>query len=296
MELGKLQTETPNVKTADMDTMSTMELLTVMNEEDRRCADAVHEALPQIAAAVQLCIESLKAGGRMIYAGAGTSGRLGILDASECVPTFSSSQVIGVIAGGKEAVTRGIEGAEDSEEGGRNDLKALNLNEHDTVIGIAASGRTPYVIGALKYAEEVHAHRVSVSCNRNAVISQYAEAAIEADAGSEVLTGSTRLKAGTCTKMICNMLSTASMTGTGKVYKNLMVDMQPTNEKLRDRAIRIISLAADCSRETAVQAYEASGHSMKTAIVMILKSCSRQEADESLKQADGFVRKAADKK
>lgn len=294
MDLGKLQTESRNIQTMNMDAMSIPELLEVMNAEDRKCAEAVHETLPQIAKAVELCIASLKAGGRMIYIGAGTSGRLGILDASECVPTFSSEQVVGVIAGGKEAVFRGIEGAEDSEEGGKQDLKAIGLNAHDTVIGIAASGRTPYVIGALKYAEEVHANRVSVACNNNAVISQYAEAAIEADAGSEVLTGSTRLKAGTCTKMICNMLSTASMTGIGKVYKNLMVDMQPTNQKLEDRAVRIIAEAAECGREQAAEAYEASGHSMKTAIIMILNSCTKQEAEESLKQAGGFVRKASE--
>lgn len=294
MDLGNLRTETRNGRTSGMDAMSTAELLEIMNEEDHRCAEAVKEALPQIAEAVRLCIDSLKSGGRMIYIGAGTSGRLGILDASECVPTFSSEQVVGVIAGGKEAVFRGIEGVEDSEEGGRQDLKAIGLSEQDTVIGIAASGRTPYVIGALKYAQEVHAHRISVACNKNAVISQYAEAAIEADAGSEVLTGSTRLKAGTCTKMICNMLSTASMTGIGKVYKNLMVDMQPTNRKLEDRAVRIIAEAAECGRETAAEAFEASGHSMKTAIIMILNSCTKQEAEESLKQAGGFVRKAAD--
>lgn len=294
MDLGKLGTETRNAQTMNMDAMSPMELLSVMNDEDHKCAEAVREVLPQIAEAVRLCTASLSAGGRMIYIGAGTSGRLGILDASECVPTFSSDQVVGVIAGGKEAVFRGIEGAEDSEAGGRKDLEDLNLCEKDTVIGIAASGRTPYVIGALKYAEEVHANRVSVACNKNAVISQYAEAAIEADAGSEVLTGSTRLKAGTCTKMICNMLSTASMTGIGKVYQNLMVDMQPTNQKLEDRAVRIIAEAAECGREQAAEAYEASGHSMKTAIIMILNSCTKQEAEESLKQAGGFVRKASE--
>lgn len=292
MELGKLRTEGRNPRTMNMDEMPAEELLAVMNDEDRRCAEAVHEALPQIAKACDLCVESLKLGGRMIYTGAGTSGRLGILDASECGPTFSSDRVIACIAGGNEAVRHATEGSEDNEEAGGLDLQKAGLDERDTVIAIAASGRTPYAIGALKYARQAGARTVSVSCNKNALMSQYADAPIEVDAGPEVLTGSSRLKSGTCQKMILNMLSTCSMVRTGKVYENLMVDMTPSNVKLKDRALRIIAQAAGCDREQAQAAYAASGENMKTAIVMLKRGCSKEEAETRLLSAEGFVRRA----
>ena len=292
MDLGKLKTEGRNPRTMNLDEMSAIEILQVMNEEDRRCAEAVHEALPQIAEAVDLCVRSLRAGGRMIYTGAGTSGRIGVLDASEVPPTFSSDQVIACIAGGREAVRSAAEGSEDNEEAGGLDLQKVGLDEKDTVIAIAASGRTPYAIGALKYAREAGASTVSVSCNKNALMSQYADAAIEVDAGPEVLSGSSRLKSGTCQKMIVNMLSTCSMVRTGKVYENLMVDMSPSNVKLRDRALRIISQAAGCDMEKAAEAFEASGKNMKTAIVMLKRDCSKEEAESHLVSAKGFVRKA----
>lgn len=292
LHLQNLQTEIPNEKTRDLDLMTTEELLSVMNEEDHKCAEAVKEALPEIDEAVKLCISALKQGGRMVYIGAGTSGRIGMMDSAECVPTFNCDRIIACLAGGFGAVSKGIENAEDNMEQGAEDLKNLGFCDKDVVIGIAASGRTPYVIGALKYAQEVHAKRIAVSCNKHAEMSKYADTAIEVDAGSEVLTGSTRLKSGTCQKLICNMLSTAAMQGIGKIYKNLMVDMVPTNAKLRDRAVRIISEASECSLETAREYYELSGHDMKTAIVMILSGKSREDAQKCLQDADGFVRKA----
>lgn len=292
LHLQNLRTEIPNEKTRDLDLMTTEELLSVMNEEDHKCAEAVKEALPEIAEAVKLCISALKQGGRMVYIGAGTSGRIGMMDSAECVPTFNCDRIIACLAGGFGAVSKGIENAEDNMEQGAEDLKNLGFCDKDVVIGIAASGRTPYVIGALKYAQKVHAKRIAVSCNKHAEMSKYADTAIEVDAGSEVLTGSTRLKSGTCQKLICNMLSTAAMQGIGKIYKNLMVDMVPTNAKLRDRAVRIISEASECSLETAREYYELSGHDMKTAIVMILSGKSREDAQKCLQDADGFVRKA----
>ncbi len=292
LHLQNLRTEIPNEKTRDLDLMTTEELLSVMNEEDHKCAEAVKEALPEIAEAVKICISALKQGGRMVYIGAGTSGRIGMMDSAECVPTFNCDRIIACLAGGFGAVSKGVENAEDNMEQGAEDLKKLGFCDKDVVIGIAASGRTPYVIGALKYAQEVHAKRIAVSCNKHAEMSKYADTAIEVDAGSEVLTGSTRLKSGTCQKLICNMLSTAAMQGIGKIYKNLMVDMVPTNVKLRDRAVRIISEASECSVETAREYYELSGHDIKTAIVMILSGKSREDAQKCLQDADGFVRKA----
>ncbi len=292
MEIGKLRTEGRNPRTMRLDEMEVEELLSVMNEEDAKCALAVREAIPAIAEAVKACRKALPAGGRMIYMGAGTSGRLGVLDASECGPTFSSDQVIGLIAGGEQAMVRSSEGAEDHEEYGEKDLRDAGVTAKDVVIGLAASGRTPYVIGGLKYARKIGACTVAVSCNKNALMSQYADIAIEVDAGPEVLSGSSRLKSGTCEKLICNMLSTAAMAGIGKVYGNLMVDMDPKNEKLKDRAVRIIAEAAECGSEEAAALFEASGGRIKTAIVMGLTGCGKAEAEEKLEGASGFVRKA----
>ncbi len=291
-ELQKIGTERQNPATKDLDKMTSLELVTAMNREDQKTVKAVQEALPQIAKAADICADVLKAGGRMIYLGAGTSGRIGLMDAVECVPTFSCEQVIGLIAGGKEAFVRAVEGAEDAKMLAVYDLESIALNEKDIVIGIAASGRTPYVIGGLEYAEKQGAKRISIACNRNAEISDYADVAIEVDAGPEVLTGSTRLKSGTCQKMICNMLSTAAMVKIGKVYKNLMVDMRVTNKKLAARAVRILMQAAAVSEEQASQALVQADGNMKAAILMLQKKIPLDKAIDELQKAGGFVRVA----
>lgn len=287
-----LKTESRNPRTLELDEMSTRELLTVMNEEDKNVLRAVKEVIPQIQETVEAVIKALSCGGRLIYAGAGTSGRLGILDAAECIPTFSTTdEVVAVIAGGEKAFVRAQEGAEDSKEGAEADLKELQVDARDVVVALTASGRTPYCIGALEYAKRVGACCVGVSCNPMAELSRYSDIAIEVDAGPEILTGSTRLKSGTAEKMILNMISTASMVGIGKVYKNLMVDMRATNLKLAERAKRIVQMACDCSGEEAAKGLEEAGGNIKTAIVMIKTGCSAEEAEKRLKRQGGFVRK-----
>lgn len=278
----------------DMDTKSIGDILKLMNEEDKLVPLAVEKELLHIEKAVTFAIDSFKRGGRLIYIGAGTSGRLGILDASECPPTFGvdSTLVQGLIAGGLKALTTAIEGAEDNETLGGDDLKAISLTEKDTVVGIAASGRTPYVIGALKYAKSVGAKTVSISNNKNSIIGKLADVAIEVETGPEVLTGSTRLKAGTAQKLVLNMISTVSMIGIGKVYENLMVDVQPTNQKLIERAKRIIMEATGADQETAEKTLEAAGYEVKVAIVMILLNCTYEEAAQKLQESNGFIRKA----
>lgn len=291
MELSSMKTETRNRETLNLDQMSIGEILAQMNKEDHGVPVSIKAILPEIEQAVELIVASFKQGGRLIYAGAGTSGRLGVLDAAECVPTFgvSPEMVIGLIAGGEKAMVNAVEGAEDSLILAVEDLKKLNLNERDTVVGIAASGRTPYVIGALEYAKEVKASTVSLSCNSNAAISSYAEVALEVETGPEVLTGSTRLKAGTAQKLVLNMLSTTSMIGIGKVYQNLMVDVQATNEKLVERSKRIIMEATGVAYDVAEKVFEEADHHVKTAIVMLLTNQSKEAAKELLEQADGFV-------
>jgi N-acetylmuramic acid 6-phosphate etherase len=287
-----LKTESRNSKTLDLDTMSVLEIIRVMNDEDCKVIDAVKEALPQIEKAIQLVIHGLNNKGRLIYMGAGTSGRLGILDAVECVPTFSTTnEVIGIIAGGEKAFVRSVEGAEDSQELAAEDLEKISIGENDVVVAIAASGRTPYAIGALKHAKKSKAKCVSISCNKNSRLSQYADVAIEVDAGPEVLTGSTRLKAGTCQKIILNMISTASMVGLGKVYGNLMVDMKATNLKLIERAKRIVMESTDCDLETAVKVLELTDYSSKTAIVIILTGLAKEKAERLIMENHGFIRK-----
>jgi N-acetylmuramic acid 6-phosphate etherase len=274
--------------------MTTQEILQVMNEEDQTVAFAVSKQLAQIEKLVQKVIASFQQGGRLIYIGAGTSGRLGILDAVECPPTFGTDpeMVQGIIAGGLEAFTNAIEGAEDDEGLAVRDLQKVSLTDKDVVVGIAASGRTPYVIGALRYAKQIGATTGSIACNKGAEISKYADVSIEVETGPEVLTGSTRLKAGTAQKMVLNMISTASMIGIGKVYKNLMVDVQATNGKLKERAKRIIMEATGVDANTAARYYMEAHGNVKTAIVMILLQCSYEEAKERLQKANGFVRKA----
>ncbi|PGA97444.1 N-acetylmuramic acid 6-phosphate etherase [Bacillus toyonensis] len=292
--LENLSTEHRNEKTTNLDEMSIKEVLQSMNEEDRTVALVVEKEIEQIEKVVQTVIKSFEEEGRLIYIGAGTSGRLGILDAVECPPTFGTDDkmVQGFIAGGLKAFTKAVEGAEDREELAEEDLKSIGLNEKDTVIGIAASGRTPYVIGGLKYAHSVGASTASISCNKNAEISKYAKLNIEVETGAEILTGSTRLKAGTAQKLVLNMISTASMIGVGKVYKNLMVDVQSTNEKLVERSKRIIVEATGVSYEVAAEYYEKANRNVKVAIVMVLLQCEYGEAIEKLKEAKGFVKKA----
>ncbi|MBC1422895.1 MULTISPECIES: N-acetylmuramic acid 6-phosphate etherase [Listeria] len=295
--LENLATEERNKKTIDLDTLSPKEILAVMNEEDATVPTAIKNVLPQIELIVSGVISSFQNGGRLIYLGAGTSGRLGVLDAAECVPTFgvAKEQVVGLIAGGEKAFVAAIEGAEDSKTLGENDLKQIKLTANDFVIGIAASGRTPYVIGALDYAKSVGAKTGAISCNANAEISAHADIAVEIVTGAEILTGSTRLKAGTAQKLVLNMISTASMVGIGKVYKNLMVDVLPTNKKLEERSKRIIMEATEVDYETASKFYELAEKHVKVAIVMILTNSTKEIALEKLSEAKGFVRNTIQK-
>lgn len=289
-----LTTESRNIDSMHIDTASPMEILRMMNEQDQLVALAVNKVLPDIEAAVQYVVASFQKGGRLIYLGAGTSGRLGVLDAVECPPTFSTGHemVQGLMAGGEGAFLKAVEGAEDDPELGEADLKNLELTENDTVIGIAASGRTPYVIGALRYARSIGAKTVALSCNENAAISKEADQAIEVIVGPEVLTGSTRLKAGTAHKMILNMISTSSMILIGKAYENLMVDVHVSNLKLKERAIGIIRKITGVSYEAALEALEKADLQVKTAIVMIMTNTSKEEAEKRLTEANGYVKKA----
>lgn len=293
MQIGAT-TESRNPRTQNLDELSIDELLATMNAEDARVPAAVAAALPAIGRAVQAASDALRAGGRLIYFGAGTSGRLGVLDAAECPPTFSASpdQVIGLLAGGNDAMFRAAEGAEDSAELGAADLAGIGLTAADVAVGIAASGRTPYVIGGLDYARGVGAVAVSIACNPDAAVSAHADIAIEVDNGPEVLTGSTRLKAGTSQKLILNMISTATMVQLGKTYGNLMVDVAPTNVKLVDRAVRIVREATGCEAAEARRALDESGNHAKTAIVMVLCGIDTAEARRRLDAANGFVRAA----
>lgn len=294
VDLTKLTTETRNKNTMDLDKMSSIEITTAMNMEDEKVITAVRDALPQISEVIDICTEKLKGGGRIIYMGAGTSGRLGLLDAVECPPTFGvpSDLVVGLIAGGSSAFIKAVEGAEDSKTLGVEDLKALNVTSKDVVIGIAASGRTPYVIYGLKYAREVGCKTAVVVCNKDSEMAKYSDVAIELVVGPEVLTGSTRLKAGTSQKMALNMISTGSMVGIGKAYQNLMVDVMQTNEKLVSRAENIIIEATGANRETAKKALKESNGKVKTAIIMILLNCNYDEAEIRLEKAEGHVRYA----
>ncbi len=291
IKIDHLKTETRNPRTLELDLMNPMEIIKLMNEEDSNVVEAVKEALPKIQECILKVIGALKKGGRLIYMGAGTSGRLGILDAVECVPTFSTSdEVIGIIAGGDKAFVKAVEGAEDSRELAKKDLEGIHMNSRDVVIAITASGRTPYAIGGLDFAKQIGAFTVGISCNKDAELSKHADLAIEVDAGAEILTGSTRLKAGTAQKMILNMISTASMVGVGKVYGNLMVDMKPTNLKLVERAIGILIESTGCDREKATETLSLTNNSIKTSIVMILAEVDQDEARIRLKHHDGFVR------
>lgn len=292
INLENLTTERRNEATFGLDEMSVKEACQKMNQEDQKVALAVEKELASIEKVVEATIAAFKKGGRLIYMGAGTSGRLGVLDAAECVPTFGvePEMVIGLIAGGDKAMTVAVEGAEDSAELGANDLHELKLNENDMVVGIAASGRTPYVIGGLDYACQVGAATGTISCNKDAEISKHAQFPIEVDCGPEFLTGSTRLKSGTAQKLILNMISTISMIGIGKVYNNLMVDVKATNEKLVERSKRIIMQATEVDYQTAARFFTAADENVKLAIVMILTDSNKETAAEKLVAADGFVK------
>jgi len=294
LDLSTLTTESRNTNTENLDSMSALEIVGVMNQEDRNVPDAIEKVLPQIARAAEMAARAVTEGGRLIYVGAGTSGRLGTLDAVECVPTFGTreGQVMGLMAGGLTAFNHAVEGAEDNEEGAVCDLKEISLEARDFVVGVAASGRTPYVCSALRYAASVGCHTAAVICNSNSELGRCAEIAIEAVVGPEVLSGSTRLKAGTAQKMILNMISTTAMVLCGKVYKNYMVDMVQTNEKLHIRAKNIVMQAAGVSEEKAEEALSLAGGKTKTAITMILAGVSPEKAEELLAANMGHVRKA----
>lgn len=294
IDLSRLTTEARNPDTANLDQMSPLEIAKTMNEEDKNVVSAVKQVLPEIATAITWATESLAAEGRIIYIGAGTSGRLGVLDAVECPPTFGvpAEMVVGLIAGGSGAFVKAVEGAEDSLTLCEEELKKINLQKNDIVIGLAASGRTPYVIGGLRYANQMGCKTVAIACNKSSEIGAEAQLAIEPTPGPEVLTGSTRLKAGTAQKMVLNMISTGSMVGIGKAYENLMVDVKQSNEKLIVRAQNITMTATGCTREEAKNALnQADGH-VKTAIVMILLHCDADTAKRKLAEAKGKIHQA----
>ena len=294
INLDKLVTEKRNENTKNIDNVSTAEMLSMINTEDKKVAYAVEKEIPSISKAVDEIAEAFKRGGRLIYCGAGTSGRLGILDASECPPTYGVSEelVQGIIAGGHEAIFRAKEGAEDSKELGVEDLKAIGLNDNDVLVGIAASGRTPYVIGSLEYANSLGVTTVSVTCNPESEISKVSKISIAPLVGPEAVTGSTRMKSGTAQKMVLNMLSTGAMIRTGKVYGNLMVDVKSTNEKLVERAKRIVMEATGAEREEAVETLQATGYDVKLSILMIVTSTDKDKAMELLNENEGYIAKA----
>lgn len=291
-----MQTEEQNPRSMSIDQRSTLEMLQIMNDEDATVAIAVQKVLPNIAEAVDAIAANFRRGGRLIYVGAGTSGRLGVLDAVECVPTFSTDpeMVVGLIAGGEKALTQAVEGAEDSPEMGRHDLLALALSELDTVVGIAASGRTPYVLGAMDAANEIGATTVGVACNVPSELLDRVQIKIGVAVGAEIITGSTRLKAGTAQKMVLNMLSTGSMVRLGKVYGNLMVDVKVTNAKLADRARRIVSQVVGVDMDEAERLLEQTGNEVKLAIVMGVRGVLVDEARKLLKKAEGRLQEVVD--
>ena len=291
---ANLLTEQRNPKSSDLDAMSTIEAVRLMNEEDRSVADAVATQSDQIAKAIDLIVSGLRRGGRLFYVGAGTSGRLGVLDASECPPTFGTdpTMVQGLIAGGREALVRSQEGAEDDRETGNNEIADLGLGSADTVVGIAASGVTPYVHGALEAARAAGSATVFFTCNPASVEKVEIDVAIAPPVGSEVLTGSTRLKAGTATKLVLNAISTIAMVRLGKVYENLMVDVRPMSAKLHDRSRRILSALTGITEDDATEAIERSGNDLKTAIIHKKRAVSIETARELLNRNNGIVRAA----
>lgn len=292
LNLKGMTTEGRNPNTMKLDSMTALEIVTAMNREDATIADAVAKTLPQIATVVGWASDSFRQGGRLIYMGAGTSGRLGLLDAVECPPTFGVAPevVVGLIAGGDKAFIKAVEGAEDSEVLCVEDLERLELTEKDTVVGIAASGRTPYVIGGLQYANGLHCRTAAISCNASSEIGKHAQVAIEVVVGPEVLTGSTRLKAGTAQKMVLNMISTAAMVGVGKAYQNLMVDVKQSNIKLVTRTENIVMDATGIERERAQELIKEVNGNAKLAIVMAMLNCTADEARSKLEDSYGHIK------
>lgn len=292
LNLSGLSTEQRNPATLDIDNHTAEEIVRILNDGDRTVADAVTPVLPFIGRAAEAAAKSISNGGRLIYMGAGTSGRLGVLDAVECRPTFGvpDGVVVGIIAGGMDAMFRAVEGAEDSLTLGEEDLRKISVTANDTVVGIASSGRTPYVIGALKFARSIDCTTVSVACVKDAAISGYADIVIEAITGPEAVTGSTRMKAGTAQKMILNMISTTAFILMGKVYGNLMIDVQPTNEKLAARAVRIIREAVGCTEEEAARLLNDSGKRVKHAVVMGMLDVTADAANVLLAENGGNIR------
>ncbi|GGH63864.1 N-acetylmuramic acid 6-phosphate etherase [Paenibacillus silvae] len=292
--LNSLVTEQPNPQTDHIDQLPSVEIMELINREDRQIGELIQPLIPVIAQAADQIVARFQNGGRLFYVGAGTSGRLGILDASECPPTYGTppSMVQGIIAGGFRAVKDPVEGAEDSEEAGGTDLAEHGLSANDIVVGIAASGRTPYVLGAMKYARQIGAGVIGISNNTDTPMSTLADVSIEAVMGPEVVMGSTRMKAGTAQKMILNMLTTTAMIRLGKVYRNFMVDLNPSNEKLVHRAKRMIQLATGAKENDIEQAFTATNGHVKTAIVMLMADVDAAEAARRLEHADGFVRHA----
>ncbi|MCM5510285.1 MULTISPECIES: N-acetylmuramic acid 6-phosphate etherase [unclassified Vibrio] len=294
--LSHLVSEGRNPETMDIDLLPSLEIVKRINQQDKLVPLAVEKVLPEIAQAVDKITQAFKSGGRLVYMGAGTSGRLGILDASECPPTFgvSDQMVIGLIAGGPDAILKAKEGAEDSPELGVDDLKSIEFSDKDVVVGIAASGRTPYVIGALEYANDLGATTVALSCNPDSIIAEVAQIAISPVVGPEALTGSTRLKSGTAQKLVLNMLTTASMIRLGKSYQNLMVDVKATNKKLVARAARIVMQATECDKQQAVTVLEQTEYDVKLAILMILTGMDIDSARNQLQHQEGFLRRAVE--
>ncbi|HIF9075437.1 TPA: N-acetylmuramic acid 6-phosphate etherase [Photobacterium damselae] len=294
IDLSQLVTESRNQASHAIDTLSTLDMVTVINQEDQKVALAVEKTLPEVALAVDAIADAFIVGGRLIYMGAGTSGRLGILDASECPPTYGSNpnQVVGLIAGGHKAILKAVENAEDNQELAKQDLQNLGLTENDVVVGIAASGRTPYVIGGMKYAHSIGAQVVAISCNPQSEMTKIADIAITPVVGAEVVTGSSRMKAGTAQKLVLNMLTTGAMIRTGKVFGNLMVDVEATNAKLIQRQTNIVMQATDCDVAQAEEALSACDRHCKTAILMILAGLDAEQAKKQLANHNGFIRSA----
>lgn len=291
MDLDKLQTELRNEESQGIETKSTGEIISIINSEDQKVAYAVRESLKDIEKAVDIIYEKVLNGGRLIYIGAGTSGRLGVLDASECPPTYGVSYdlIQGIIAGGDRALRFAAEGAEDDEEAIKDDLKKINFSDKDVLMGIAASGRTPYVVSGLKYANEIGATTVSMSNVKNSLLSQNAQYPIEVIVGPEIVTGSSRMKAGTSQKMVLNMITTTLMIKLGKIYNGYMVDVRPSNEKLVNRSINIISSTTEISKEDAKKYLEKSGMDVKLAIIMSLGQIEKDVAEKLLQENGGNV-------
>ena len=297
MDWKKIKTEERNERTVNIDALSTLDMVRLINDEDKKVALAVERETERIAEAVDVIAAQLKAGGRLIYSGCGTSGRLGVLDAVECPPTYSTDpeMVMGLIAGGYNAMFRAVEGAEDDASLGERDLRGIHFCAEDVLVGIAASGRTPYVLGAMAYARSVGAHVIAVTCCPGSPVAEAAEISIAPAPGPEVVTGSTRMKSGTAQKMVLNMLSTGAMIKLGKVYGNLMVDVKPSNEKLVERCRRIVREAAEVDEAAAKAALEQCGYHPKTAIVMLRLGVDAKEAKALLKQSDGRVAAALER-